>query len=158
MKVLRAAFEIRLNRKMKLKEMIVPWMIRHAACLITRCRIRPCGKTSYQLMKGRKSNAKLAEFGEALHFRIPKTPLMPGKFEDLWSEGIWLGFDMRTGEHMVGTSVGVFRVATVKRKPIDARWSADKVAALQGSPKQPVPNQASQRAPAYSRKYEAPPT
>ena len=97
-------------------------------------------------MKGRKSNVKMAEFGEAIHFRIPETPLMPGELEGLWSEGIWLGFDMRTGEHMVGTSVGVFRVAAVTRKPMDARWSADAVAAPQGSPKQPVPNQASQRA------------
>ena len=28
--------------------------------------------------------------------RIPKTTFMPGKFEDLWSEGVWLGFDMRS--------------------------------------------------------------
>ena len=126
-RVLRAALEIRINRKVRLIEAVVPWMIRHAACLITRCRIRPCGKTSYQLMKGRKSNAKLAEFGEIVHFRIPKTPLMPGKFEDLLSEGVWLGFDMRIGKYMVGTATGVFRVATVKRKSLDARWSADKI-------------------------------
>ena len=157
-RVLRAALEIRVNRKIRINEAVVPWMIRHAAGPITRCRVRPCGKTSYQLMKGRKSNAKLAEFGEVVHFRIPKTPLMPKKFEDLWNEGVWLGFDMRTGEYMVGTAVGVFRVATVKRKPINERWSSDRISSLRGSPKQPVPNQASQRAPAYSKKYEAPMT
>ena len=106
-------------------------------------------------MKGRRTNAKLAEFGEIVHFRIPKTTLMPGKFEDLWSEGVWLGFDMRSGEYMIATPMGVFGVATVKRKPTDTRWSMEKIKAIEGSPKQPVPNQASQRAPAYSRKYEA---
>ena len=107
-------------------------------------------------MQGKKSNAKLAEFGETVHFRIPKTPRMLGKFEDLWSGGVWLGFDMRAGEYMIGTPVGVFRVATVKRKPAEARWSSERVSEIKGSPKQPVPNQASQRAPAHSRKYELP--
>ena len=106
-RVMRAALERRLNRKIKLNEPVVPWMIRHAACLITRCRIRPNGRTSYQMMKGRKSNSKMAEFCEVVHFRIPKTPLMPGKFEDLWCEGVWLGFDMRSGEYMIGTNTGV---------------------------------------------------
>ena len=63
-RVLRAALEIRVNQKIHLSDKIVPWMVRHAACLIARCRIRPCGKTSHQLMKGRRTNAKLAEFGE----------------------------------------------------------------------------------------------
>ena len=86
-------------------------------------------------MKGRRSNARLAEFGEVVHSMIPNTKLTPGKFEDLWDEGLWLGFDMRSGEHLIGTIVGVFRVATVRRKPVDVKWSANRVAEMQGSPK-----------------------
>ena len=70
-----------------------------------------------------------------MYCKIPKTNLKPGKFEDRWDEGVWLGFDMRTGEYMIGTKVGVFRVATVRRKPIDARWSATKISEMSGSPK-----------------------
>ena len=93
------------------------------------------------------------EFEEVVHFKIPNTKLMPGKFEDRWDEGLWLGFDMRSGENLIGTSVGVFKVATVQRKPIDERWSANRLTELQGSPKQPVPNQANRRMPAYSLKH-----
>ena len=75
------------------------------------------------------------EFGKAVHFKIPSTKLMPGKFEDRWDEGLWLGFDMRSGENSIGTSVGVFKVATVQRKPLDARRSADRITEMQGSPK-----------------------
>ena len=65
---------------------------------------------------------------------------------------------MRSAEHFIGTNVGVFRVATVRRKPEDARWSAARVNEMQGCPKQPMPRQANRRSPAYSRKFEIKPT
>ena len=34
-RVLRAALEARINRRVRINEAVVPWMIRHAACLIT---------------------------------------------------------------------------------------------------------------------------
>ena len=45
-RTLRSALEERIAAKIHIKARMVGWMIRHAACLITRCRIRPCGKTS----------------------------------------------------------------------------------------------------------------
>ena len=60
------------------------------------------------MMKGRRTNGKLAEFGELVHFFIPKTKDMPGKIADRWSEGIWLGCDVRSGEHLIGMTVECF--------------------------------------------------
>ena len=88
-----------------------------------------------------------------MHFKIPNTKRMPGTFEDRWDEGLWLDFDMRSEENLIGTSIGVFKVATVQRKPIDERWSPNRLTELQGSPKQPAPNQANRRMPAYSVKH-----
>ena len=93
-----------------------------------------------------------------LHFKIPNTKLTPGTLEDVRDEGLWLGFNMRSVEHFIGTNVGVFRVATVRRKPEDARWSATRVNEKQGCPKQPVPGQSNRRSPACSRKFEIKPT
>ena len=104
-------------------------------------------------MKGRRSNAKMAEFEEVVHFITSKTNSMPGKFEDVWEDAIWMGCDMRSGEHLVGRDNGVFRVATIRRKPLDRRWSRDRVKAMRGTPKAPVPGQAYNRYPAFSRKY-----
>ena len=70
-RTLRSALEHLLSAPVQLSSPIVPWLIRHAACLITRCRIRPSGRTSFELMRGRRSNARLAEFGEVVHFKIP---------------------------------------------------------------------------------------
>jgi hypothetical protein len=44
-RTLRSALEQRLSAPVRLSSPIVPWLIRHAACLITRCRVRPSGRT-----------------------------------------------------------------------------------------------------------------
>ena len=111
--------------------------------------MRPDGRTAMERIKGRQLISKIAEFGEVVHFKIPKTQHMPGKYEDVWSDGLWLGFEMRTAEHLIGTNVGVFRVSTVMRKPEDERWSAIRIRDLVGSPKQPVPGQAGRRMPQH---------
>ena len=156
-RTLRKALEDRVTSKFPLKHPVTPWLIRHAGYLITRCRVRPSGRTSFQLMKGRRANGKLFEFGENVHFKIPKTPDMPGKYDDQWSEGIWLGSDMRSGKHLVGKESGVFRVYTVRPMPEDKQWSKDRLDSIRGTPKQPVPGQAYNRSPAYSRKHGMPP-
>ena len=91
------------------------WMVRHGAALITRCRVRPEGRTSLEIIKGRKSNAQITEFGETVLFKIPKTRLNPGKFQDQWDTGIYLGYDKRSMESLIGTSVGVFKVSDIER-------------------------------------------
>ena len=156
-RTLRSALEEKVAMRIRLGTSIVPWLIRHAAYLITRCRVRPSGHTSLQMMKGRRPNSKLAEFAEVVHFKIPNTKLTPGKYEDLWKDGLWLGCDARSGENLIGTDVGVFKVATVRRKPEDERWSAFMIIQMTGSPKTPVPGQATRRMPAYSNKYTVAP-
>ena len=101
---LRSALEERIGVKVTLGTAVVPWLVRHAACLITRCRVRPSGHTAMQMMKGRQTISKVAEFAETVHFKIPNTKLMPGTYEDLWDEGIWLGHAMRSNEHLNGTN------------------------------------------------------
>ena len=110
-------------------------MVRHAACLKTQCWVRPNGRTSLEMMKGRRTNSRVAEFGETIMFNIPKTKLNPGKFEDQWDAGVYLGFDMRSMESLIGTPVGVYRVTDIRRRALHERWSRDEVFNVKGSPK-----------------------
>ena len=82
---------------------MVPWIIRHAGYPITRCRVRSNGRTSYQFMKSRRTTAKLLQFAEVVLFKVPKPHHRVGKFEDRWDIGVWVGFLMWTGEHLVVT-------------------------------------------------------
>ena len=61
---------------------------------------------------------------------------------------------MRSGEHLVATKAGVFRVSTVMRRSPDKRWSADLVRQIGGSPSVPVPGAVGRRIPAFAKKFE----
>ena len=138
-RTLRAGLEIKLQAKVHIGDSVVPWLVRHAGCLITRCRVRPSGKTSLELIKGRRVHAKLAEFGENVIFKIPTTRINPGKFDDQWDSGTFVGFDVRSMENFIATPAGVFRVNDIRRRPLQERWSLEKVKAIVGSPRAPVP-------------------
>ena len=156
-RTLRADLESKTGGKVHLDDPIVPWMVRHAGHLLTRCRVRENGRTAFQMMKGRRSNAKLVPFGEAVLFKIPKTQRKVGDFEDRWEMGVWVGFMMRSGEHLVGTAKGVFRVSTVMRRTADKRWSAELIKGIAGSPEEPVPGSSQgRRIPAFAKKFEDP--
>ena len=53
-RTMRSALEEKIGNKITLRSAITPWLIRHAGYLITRCRIRPNGRTALQMVKGRK--------------------------------------------------------------------------------------------------------
>ena len=93
-RTLRAGLEKNIGRRIELGDEVTPWMMRHAACLAIRCRVRPNGRTSMEMMKGRRTNSRVAEFGETIMFKILKTEFNPGKFEDRWHAGVYFGFDM----------------------------------------------------------------
>ena len=146
-RTLRSSLESRLKAKVKLDHPIVPWMIRHAAANITRFKVRSNGKTAFQLMKGFKGIMPVGEFGEGVLFRQPKATEVLGKYEDRWQEGSYLGFDMRSGEYIVGTDSGVFRSGAVRRRPADERWSKETLDKIKGDPEDAL-----RRPPTYAKK------
>ena len=156
-RTLRAGLEARLREKVHIRDPVVPWLIRHAGCLITMCRVRPNGKTALEMIKGRRTHMKITEFGEHVLFRIPTTRTNPGKFEDRYEAGIYLGFDVRSMESYVGTPSGVFKVNDVRRKPVQERWSTEKIKGIVGRPGAPIPGQTTRRIPAFSRNHVAEP-
>jgi hypothetical protein len=105
------------------------------------------------MIKGRRSNVKMKELGEAVLFRIPETKTMPGKFEPKWEEGVYVGFNIRTGEDLVSTDRGVFRVSTVRRRPANERWSKVLLDGIVGTPAIPVPGAQNRKMPAYAKKF-----
>ncbi len=122
-RTLKSALTENANMTMNLDMNIVPWMVRHAAYLITRCRVRSCGKTSLQLIKGRKSLTELVPFGKTVMFKIPKTSQAVGSFEERWETGVWVGTTIRDGMSLIGTPTGVYKVGTIRRKPDGEQWS-----------------------------------
>ena len=151
-RTLRSFLSRKIGQSVKLDMKIVPWLVRHASYLITRCRVRAHGKTALQMIKGRTSLTELIPFGERILFKIPKTGQAVGSFEDRWEEGIWLGCTVRDGMTLVGTPMGVFKVGTIKRRAEDEQWSYESISQLIGSPQQPQPGVESRRVVTFAKK------
>ena len=78
-------------------------------------------------MKGYDGIMPVSEFWQVVHFR-QKTdiaePHSVGKYEDRYRDGIFVGYDVRSGESLVATETGVYRTGACKRKTEDQQWSA----------------------------------
>ena len=79
---------------------------------------------------------------------------MPRYFRDRFEKGVWLGCTTRSGEHLVSTQAGVFKVISIQRCPEDCRWSADMIKAVVGSRQEPVLGSGSSQVVAYAKKRE----
>ena len=60
-----------------------------------------------------------------------------GKFFPRSHDGVYRGFRMESGEELVGTPGGVFKVRSLRRKPAETRWSREHTQAVKGSPWKP---------------------
>ena len=115
------------------------------------------GRTAFERIKGRKCRSPIAIFGE----RVWYMELDDGKdkrpnIEKRLMDGIWLGINGRTGEHIIGTAQGVVKAYTVKRRPKEERWSLQQIHELRGTPGKPSPGASDQRIPVRVRVPEQP--
>ena len=117
---------------------IVPWMVRHAAYLITRCRVWSCGKTLLQLIKGWKSLMELVPFGETVMLKSPKASHAVGSVEERRDRR--LGRHDDSIRHVVNWHVSrIYKKGTIKRKPDGEQWSQEMIKNMAGSLQQPEP-------------------
>ena len=75
--------------------------------------------------------------GEAVACRRPGT--LVNKLESVWLEGIWLGRDSKTDEHLIGTPNGMVRCRALKRRVERRRWDTNLLNAMVWDPWNPTP-------------------
>ena len=150
----RSALETRLGQRLPLDHLVTPWIIRHAAANITRHQVRSDGKTAFSKMKGYDGIMPVNEFGEVVHFKQRTDiadPQAVGKYEDRYRDGVFVGYDLRSGEHLVATETGVYRTGACKRKAEDQQWSLQMINNIVGDPEHPIPGGDSGRPPTYTK-------
>jgi hypothetical protein len=92
--------------------------------------------TAYQRIRHKPYGHPVFEFGEAVHYKIPKPHIGPGlfKYDSSWDMGIYLGTRTRSGEYIVSDAKGIHKVRTIKRFPPDQRWNTNMINAIRGVP------------------------
>ena len=134
MRAIKLATETRLREKIAQGMPFMTWVPRHAAWLYNRFHVRPDlgGLTPYEKVHMLKYQRPLVEMGEAVICRRPGSQL--NKLELHWLEGVYLGRDARTDEHLVGTPGGVTRSRAIKRKVESKRWGGALMRAMTWTP------------------------
>merc|ERR1712240_708375 len=108
----------------------IPWLVAHAASVITRMRKDSEGFTAYRRWKGRTFNRPVTEFGECVLY-LPAKTAGRDKFDVRRLEG---------GESVIGTSEGVVKARDFRRKSDEnERWNAERFNKFVGVPWEPVP-------------------
>ena len=74
----------------------------------------------------------LLMFAEAVIARRPGAQI--NKLEHHWLEGLWVGRDGSTDEHLVASGGGIVRCRAVKRMTEDRRWLAARFGSFQWTP------------------------
>ena len=147
---LMSALEERLLQSVPWDSPLGSWLIEYSAVLINLYREGKDGRTPMERLRGDKHGRPIAEFGENVLYKpLGDAPAFP---EARFLYGTWLGIDLRTGEILVGTTSGVVRARTIKRRPEPERWSAEQALGVRGVPWQPTPGIDSDRLPTAVRR------
>lgn len=62
------------------------------------------------------------------------------KLDSVWDEGCYLGHKTVSGESIVGNKNGTYKIRTVRRVPIESRWSCELINSVVGYPWKVSPN------------------
>ena len=123
MRVIRDGLEARYQQPVGHEHPCLPWLVRHAAGVISRLQGGADGKTGYERLSGKTFKGERVELGKCVWYLKPKSKGLH-KLSCRWDTGVWLGFRDESGEVFMGTPNGVIKVRTVRRKGShEARWS-----------------------------------
>ena len=105
-------------------DVIVLWMVRWAAMMVSRFLVGKDGVTAYERRRGRKCRIPVVAFGEMVWYKISPGKERGKKLESEWREWLWLGHSRISNEAVIGTREGVVRACAVKRMDEESRWEA----------------------------------
>ena len=126
---------------------LVTWLPRHAAWQYTRFRSMAIHAipqaTRFNINSDtRRSDTCLTNarfYSLERQFACRRPGALVNKLETAWLEGIWLGRDSETDEHLIGTPNGTVRSRPLKRRVERRRWVINLLNAMIWDPWNPTP-------------------
>ena len=94
---------------------VMPWLVEHAGCILSRCQKSRDGKTPFERMHGEKPTQEFVPFGEK---STGKTNHHRSEEQDepqIYQYGVWRGMRNNSAECFIGNADGVFRAREIRR-------------------------------------------
>ena len=151
LRAIKISLESGINEFLTIKLSIFEWALEHAAFIHNRFQVGHDGQTPYRRSTGKTWRQRLVEFGEQVFGKLAakrvvnksKTKTVhKNKMATRWIRGTWVGMTDRSHESILITRQGkAVRVRTIKRTPIEERWSAEEIKKIVATPRNPVPGE-----------------
>ena len=90
--------------------------------------------TAHQRIRGKPFNQQIAAFGEQILFKPLKTVRPQQTLFVNWLDVCWLGFNTRTGEHIVSNNAAVVSCRSIRRQNEEEHWNGDMMLGILGNP------------------------
>ena len=134
-RTIKLAVEDKIKKEIELSDATFQWIVADASCMLSRYKIGIDGQTAYERIKHKKLKMPIAEFGE----RVLCMPCVAkgtrgGDHEARYVCGVWLGIVQKSGEALIGNGTGVYPSTSIRRLPIDERWSAEAIKQVKATP------------------------
>ena len=113
---------------------VLKWLVRHAAWTLTTFHVGGEGMTTHQRIRGKPFNQQIAAFGEQILFKPHKTTGSQQKLAINWMDGCWLGFNTRTGEHIVSNNAAVVTCRSTRRRNKEERSNREMLLGILRNP------------------------
>ena len=112
---------------------VIPWLVEHAGCILSRCQKGRDGKTPFERMHGKKPPQEFVPFGEkVLARRVTTEPR--NRMNPRYQYGVWLGMRNNSAECFIGNADGVFRAREIRRLEPQDRWDKEAINNVIGVP------------------------
>ena len=142
-RAMKIGLDQRLGITVKTDWKVLEWIVELSTVLINRCLVGRDGKTPYARLMAKDSSKELVEFGERVLAKIARGSHSSRRqaLKTRWEDAIWVGIAKRSNEHIVVLEGGgpAIRCRTIKRRPLSSRWSAERIAEIEASPRKPCP-------------------
>ena len=112
---------------------VMPWLVEHAGCILSRCQKGRDGKTPFERLHGKKPSQEFVPFGEKVLARRVTTEPM-NRMNPRYQYGIWLGMKSNSTECFIGNAEGVFRAREIRRLEPRDRWDKEAIRNVIGVP------------------------
>ena len=110
--------------------LVMPWLVEHAGCILSRCQKGRDGKTPFERLHGTQ---EFVPFGEKVLARKITTGPM-NRMNPRYQYGIWLGMRNKSAECFIGNADGVFRGREIRRQEPQDRLDTEAINNVIGVP------------------------
>ena len=136
LRTLKSALDERISFRIDAKHPILTWLCEYAGFLMNRLEVSVDGKTAYERCKGKRLKSWVWNLQrKKVLWKLPTGAKME-KINARWGYGLFIGVRAKSNELIIvdQEKKDIKYVRTVRRVPLEQRWSADNLEWVRGVP------------------------